>query len=430
MDKCLIIGGGISGLSASVYLCKLGYKVELIEAAPKLGGRAYSFYDNHYKTEIDNGQHIFMGAYSHTFDFLKLCNSLHLVEFQKKLRIVFITRNGIKAEINASKYFYPLNLLYAIWHYKFLSASEKIKIVKLILFIPFMNSSKLISQTVLEWLDDNGQSENAIKSFWGVVAVGALNSNIKEASAILFAKMLKKIFLNGNKSSTIVLPLSGLSKIFVDPTLLFLEKYDFNWLVSESVTKLEVTDRKVVNVKTNKREISNFDHVIFATQPHNIDKIISSTKLINYQFNSSEFSSITSVTIGLKTNIFDEKFYSLIDSIIHWVFIHENYISIVISSSSELNLLSNVEIEKNCITELEQYFPKFDKNLVLFTRVVKEKRATIKSTPKFEIHRKSIKSNFENLHFIGDWTDTQLPQTIESAVKSGYSIAEKIAGIK
>ncbi|MCB9249268.1 MAG: FAD-dependent oxidoreductase [Ignavibacteriales bacterium] len=35
-------------------------------------------------------------------------------------------------------------------------------------------------------------------------------------------------------------------------------------------------------------------------------------------------------------------------------------------------------------------------------------------------------SPIENIFFAGDWTNTKLPQTIESAVRSGYEISKKI----
>lgn len=38
-----VIGGGIAGLSAAVFLADKGYRIKLFEASPKLGGRAYSF---------------------------------------------------------------------------------------------------------------------------------------------------------------------------------------------------------------------------------------------------------------------------------------------------------------------------------------------------------------------------------------------------
>ena len=56
IEKVLIIGGGLSGLSSAVFLSNAGYQVELIEASPKLGGRTYSF--NYKESNVDNGQHI------------------------------------------------------------------------------------------------------------------------------------------------------------------------------------------------------------------------------------------------------------------------------------------------------------------------------------------------------------------------------------
>ncbi len=39
MKKVIVIGGGFAGLTAASYLSNSGYKVELIEASPKLGGQ-------------------------------------------------------------------------------------------------------------------------------------------------------------------------------------------------------------------------------------------------------------------------------------------------------------------------------------------------------------------------------------------------------
>jgi len=70
--KCIVIGGGFAGLSSAAFLSNSGFRVQLLEASPKLGGRAYSFLDNKTNTVIDNGQHILMGCYKETLNFLKL----------------------------------------------------------------------------------------------------------------------------------------------------------------------------------------------------------------------------------------------------------------------------------------------------------------------------------------------------------------------
>jgi len=54
-----------------------------------------------------------------------------------------------------------------------------------------------------------------------------------------------------------------------------------------------------------------------------------------------------------------------------------------------------------------------------------EKRATFVPTINFEEQRAKIKSPLKNLFLAGDWVNTGLPSTIESAVKSGKIASSK-----
>ena len=58
----VIIGGGIAGLATAVRLIRYGIKPIVLEKRPFLGGRAFSFVDSDTGIEIDNGQHVFIGA--------------------------------------------------------------------------------------------------------------------------------------------------------------------------------------------------------------------------------------------------------------------------------------------------------------------------------------------------------------------------------
>ncbi len=67
----VVIGGGFAGLSAGVALAERGFRVAVLERKPALGGRAYSFADTETGDFVDNGQHVLMGCYTETLDFLR-----------------------------------------------------------------------------------------------------------------------------------------------------------------------------------------------------------------------------------------------------------------------------------------------------------------------------------------------------------------------
>jgi uncharacterized protein with NAD-binding domain and iron-sulfur cluster len=56
-------------------------------------------------------------------------------------------------------------------------------------------------------------------------------------------------------------------------------------------------------------------------------------------------------------------------------------------------------------------------------RVIKERRATIIANAEQESRRPAAQTSIANLALAGDWTNTQLPGTIEGAVRSGVTAA-------
>ncbi len=89
MKKVLIIGGGLSGISAAVFLSNVGFEVEIVEASPKFGGRTYSF--NYNNTDVDNGQHILMECYENALDYIDLIGAKDLFEFQESLTLNYVS---------------------------------------------------------------------------------------------------------------------------------------------------------------------------------------------------------------------------------------------------------------------------------------------------------------------------------------------------
>ncbi|NOZ01904.1 MAG: hypothetical protein GXP54_08455, partial [Deltaproteobacteria bacterium] len=74
-----------------------------------------------------------------------------------------------------------------------------------------------------------------------------------------------------------------------------------------------------------------------------------------------------------------------------------------------------------------RFFPKAAGVEPIDSMVIMAKRATFRGCPGQHGMRPSCPTPIENLFLAGDWTDTGLPSTIESAVDSGFTAADHIA---
>jgi phytoene dehydrogenase-like protein len=68
-DRVAVIGAGYAGLAAAVELAAAGHRVDVFEASRTLGGRARAARIEGF--EVDNGQHILIGAYAETLRLMR-----------------------------------------------------------------------------------------------------------------------------------------------------------------------------------------------------------------------------------------------------------------------------------------------------------------------------------------------------------------------
>ena len=423
MKNCLVIGGGIAGLSAAVYLSKFGFKVELIEASPKLGGRAYSFKEKKTDTIVDNGQHILMGCYKNTLSFLNEINAIDNLVFQKRLEINFVKNDSSIYSLKALPLPYPFSLAFGMLFYNAISFSERLKLIRFFIRLSFLKSEELLHLTVYEWLLKEGQNQNLIKSFWEILVVSALNTDIKKASAKLFADVLKEIFLSGSKAAAIIIPDYGLSETYCENARTYIEGSGGKIKLSEAITDIKISKNKIETVRTSKREITDFDYVISSVPEHALNNLISD----QFYFNKLklEYSCILSVHLWLRENNLNMPFYGFIDSPVHWIFNHGSHITTVISNANDYLNHSKDDIFEIVTLELSK-FMNIQKRDVTHYKVIKEKRATFIPSNSIVNKRPGTGTEISNFCLAGDWIDTGLPSTIESAVKSGRIAAESI----
>lgn len=432
----LIIGGGLSGLSAAVDLTSRGYSVLLLEQRQHLGGRAYSFVDEATGDIVDNGQHLMMGCYKETRWLLKTIGSDHLATLQPNLHIDFLhPRKGISS-LSCPNLPAPVHILFGMMGLKTVPFADRLKLLKVGLQLqrsPASIEPELTLLTVDQWMTKLGQSEENKKYLWDIIAIGTLNDDPHTVSALLFYRVLRTAFLGAKENSSMLIPRAGLSQLFAEPAAKHLRLHGSEVQTNAEVEKILSEGGNIRGIYCGGKEIEAKAYI--STVPYYaIDALLGDGKQHGYgeKFDSSP---IITINLWLDKVIVEQEFLALLDSHIQWIFnktkIYGNnsstgqHLSLVISGAAEYVDLTKEQLVEIAFKELQEAIPRAREATIIHSFIIKEKRATFSPMPGVEAHRPSVHTQFKNFFLAGDWTNTGFPATIEGAVMSGKTAARE-----
>jgi hypothetical protein len=136
------------------------------------------------------------------------------------------------------------------------------------------------------------------------------------------------------------------------------------------------------------------------------------------------------VNLWFDRPVLDEPFVGLPGRVMQWVFDQPpvpgaaaSHLSMVSSGADEIVRLSNDQLIAMAHGELLEALGTVRRARLLRSTVVRERRATFSLAPG-QPARPSTETPVSGLFLAGDWIDTGLPATIESAVRSGHRAAD------
>lgn len=433
MNKSVsVIGGGIAGLSSAVFLANKGFRVTLIEASPKFGGRVYSFFDKASGFQIDNGQHILASWYKNTFDYLKLIGTYDKLSFQKQLEVVFADEMGNHYSLKASRLPPPLHLAGGIMGYKALGLTDKLAIVRLVNRIKKnkYSESDLKSANTDRLFELSAQTDKAIDYFWKPFIIAVFNAEPANTSAYMFADMIRMGFIEKG-GSELVLPNGFLSDIFVEPAIEYLKKKNADVILNKSVSGFKFNNNNISSLILEDNTEIKTDYYVSAVPFFNFKSLLGES---NQEYFSSlnELRSSPIVNIHLKfdkdlSHIFTSSFIGLLGTSSQWVFkVSNDQVCVVISAAEKIAEMTKEEIASLAEKDLKMCATELKDHEVIKARVIKEMRATFVPDKESLVSRPGAKTAVTNLFLAGDWTNTGLPATIEGAVKSSRFCSDLI----
>ena len=439
----LIIGGGFAGLAAAVEAAERGQRVLLLERRAFLGGRAYSMTDRVTGDTVDNGQHLMMGCYRRTLDFLGKIGAADKLKFQQRPRVDFLSEGGSHAQFKCPPLPAPLHLLAGLGGLGTITWSDRARALRVGLALRSLNGNRarLADITVREWLNELGQSARMQSRFWDLIALATLNEAPERASADMFARVLEEAFLHSKRDSTMVISRVGLSELYTHDARRFVEERGGQVRLNATVERLEFDGPRVKAVVLRGGERFEPATVISALPYFALKDVIPADVAEAEPFRhlaTFQSAPIVSINLWYDAPVTELEFVGLLESPVEWVF-NKNaiagagkqarqHLALVISGAHEAGKLPKEQLIEVARREMERFFPAAQGQAPSHAFVVKEQQATISHTIGVAKLRPSQRTPFENLFLAGDWTDTGLPATIEGAVWSGQECARLISG--
>lgn len=430
----IIIGGGCAGFSAATALVERGARVLVLEARPGLGGRATAFTDPETGERVDNGQHILMGCYTETLAFLDRIGAADRVRWQTGLKVPMVDRDGDASVLSLPALPSPLNFLAGVLAWDALKWSERLSVLRIGRMLTVDEPKG--SLTVREWLARNGQAPRLCELLWEPLALAALNQSIDQAEASHFIKVLRLILGSDPNAAALVLPSVPLDEMYAEPSR--------EWLVARgsevrvhSPAKVVIEGDRVTGVRVRDHEISA--PVVISTVPwHAFAALFDAVPgaLQQTVANASALGSLPIVTVNLWFDraVMHEALLGLPGRNFQWVFDRRalvgsdaSHLSLISSGAETIVASTNEALTAMALAEVRDAIPEARLAVLKKSVAVREKRSTFSLAPDAP-PRPGTVTPIDGLLLAGDWVETGLPATIESAVLSGRRAAEHVTG--
>jgi squalene-associated FAD-dependent desaturase len=399
--RVAVVGAGYAGMAAAVTLAERGIAVTVFESGQVPGGRARRILSQ--GNELDNGQHILVGAYSELF---------------RMMRTVGVPNDAllrIPLEIRYAKDFHfrklwlpsPFGVLAGLLAARGIPPREKLAAVRFVVKMRRTGFRLEPDIAVDDLLKRHRQDGRIGHYLWRPLCVSALNTPSAEASANAFLAAVRDSLMGEDEASDLLLPRVDLSRLFPEPALDFLLKRGHE-------VRLRHPVEDVLGLK------KQFTAVIVAVGPHQLKNLLPElAPEYSYQPINTCY---LQYSAGVKLPF---PMLGLAEGLVQWVFDRgaltgeKGLLAAVISAQGDHQQMTQDELAATCHRELGQAGLVSEKPV--WMRVIAEKRATVSCIP--GVKRPDTATRFPGIFLAGDYTDPEYPPTLEAAVRSGVRAA-------
>lgn len=284
-----VVGGGWAGIAAAVELVRAGRRPVLLEAGPCLGGRARAatIRVGEAELELDNGQHLMIGAYRETIALARTVG-VRIADADRpaggpaqsvpcivRHRLSLRSTDGL--QLDAARLPAPWHLIVGLLRARGMSRAERIAMIGLMTRLRLGRWRVRTGETVAGLLARMRQPPTLIERLWRPLALGALNTPLEVACAQTFANVLRDALGTRAAASDFLIPSGTLSQALPEPAAAWLRERYAELRLRTTVRALTLGDGQW-RLRTDGGTVSARD-LILAVPPWTAQRLLSDATL-------------------------------------------------------------------------------------------------------------------------------------------------------
>lgn len=428
----VVVGGGLAGISAALDCASSDASVTLVEVRPRLGGAVYSFERD--GLWLDNGQHVFLRCCDAYRGLLARLGSTADTVLQDRLAIPVLAPGAPPAWLRRTALPAPLHLAQSLLRYSHLPLQQRLSAARAAVALGRVDPEQpgTDEATFGEWLNEHGQSPQAIDALWELIGRPTLNLRVDDASLAAAAFVFRVGLLDRADAGDIGYAGGPLQRVHGDAALRALRTEGVDVRLGWRASVIEPSrDGRLTVVGPD--EHLEADAVVLAVPHERAARLLPDGAVRDPgALERLGTSPIVNLHLCYDRRVLDLDFAAAVNSPVQYVFDRTEAaglergqcLAVSLSAAEEAVSASAEELRSRFENALAELLPGARGARLERFVITREHAATFRAAPGHRALRPGPRTGIEGLALAGAFTDTGWPATMEGAVRSGHAAAE------
>lgn len=440
----VIIGGGLAGLTTAMGLLDSGLRTTVLERDTRLGGRARTWTDEQTGDPVDIGPHILLQSlYPNLMRLLEQLGTADQVMWEPE-RFITLADGPVRFDLDMKSWPPPLHLLPWLAAHPHLGPRDHLSNVRVTLYAMQLDERDIAALDDINayaFLRRMGVTRLYIEKFWSFICLAIMNVPIELCSAGALLRFYQVLI--GCNSYRSGFARAGLGNLFAPGAARQLEAAGHSVRCSTSVEAVRVDGDRAIGLELDDGRLLRARFVVSTVPPQALRRLLPRAWLERHQgfaeLGAFQACPYISSYLWFDRKITDLRFWARVDDAtgLNTDFYDLTNIdperlerpSIIASNiiyAHRVSEWTDEEILAATLREIRAFIPGAAEAEVSHHVINRLPMGIPCPYPGMERRRLPTVTPIDGLILAGDWTQTHLPWSMESAVRSGWLAAERV----